>query len=72
MAEMLNKNIKYPCIRLSKEFVDILEKIKEHMKKFSYGILEVSNVDASKLLAMKIEKSGGIEKFLNRYRLDVE
>lgn len=69
---MADNITKCPSIRVSNEFLGILDKVREYMKKYSYGILEVSNVDASKLLSMKIEKFGGIDKFLKKYRLELE
>lgn len=62
-------NQKTVSIRVHVDFHKMIQEIKKHMKKYSYNILEVNDADASKLLHLKMEKFGGINKFLNSYKL---
>ena len=47
-------------IEIDKELYEILENLKDYVENISYGSMRPSTREASKLLAKKIKKRGGI------------
>lgn len=56
----LKKNKHIITVEIDEELYKILESLKDYVENISYGSMRPSTREASKLLAKKIQKRGGI------------